>query len=230
MTADSLHTPARRVGPARPTGDPLVHFLPVAGACYVLAWVLGLLLGPSAPSPTAPAADVRALYVDHAGGVVLQSLLVHGVAGVALVLLALGFARALSSWPSEAGWIRITGLAAALVSLVQVGLALTAVAVADGASASTSKALFSTVNYADTVKLILLASFAVTVTWAATRSGALPGWIRVLGHLLAPLLVVGGLAFVIDNSALYLVLVVSLFVLLAWAAAASWVIGRRRPA
>ena len=70
----------------------------------------------------------------------------------------------------------------------------------------------------------------MTVTWAATRSGALPGWIRVLGHLLAPLLVVGGLAFVIDNSALYLVLVVSLFVLLAWAAAASWVIGRRRPA
>ena len=67
--------------------EPLVRFLPVTGAVYVLAWVLGLLLGPSAPAPTAPAADIRAFYVDHAGGVVLLSLLVHGVAGIALALL-----------------------------------------------------------------------------------------------------------------------------------------------
>jgi hypothetical protein len=207
MTADSLSATAPGPRRSRVPADALARLLPIAGTVYVLAWVLGLVLGPTAPSPTAPATDIQAFYVEQAGGVVLQSLLVHGVAGIALVLLALGFARALPTWPAEARWIRITGLAAA---------------------ASTSKALFSAVNYADTVKLILLASFAITVTWAGTRAGALPTWVRGLGYLLVPLLILGGLAFVIDSSALYMILVVSLFALLAWAAAASWTIGHRR--
>jgi hypothetical protein len=226
MTADSVRTPAQSPGTPGAPADPLVRSLPVAGGVYVLAWALGLLLGPSAPGPTASATEIQAFYVDQPGGVVLQSLLVHGLAGIALVGLALGFARALPSWPLEARWIRGTGLAAALVSFLQVALALTAVAIADSAAASTSKALFSAVDYADTVKLILLASFAVTVTWAGTRAGALPTWVRGLGYLLVPLLILGGLAFVIDSSALYMILVVSLFALLAWAAATSWTLGR----
>jgi hypothetical protein len=228
MTADSLSATAPGPRRSRVPADALARLLPIAGTVYVLAWVLGLVLGPTAPSPTAPATDIQAFYVEQAGGVVLQSLLVHGVAGIALVLLALGFARALPTWPPEARWIRITGLAAAAVSFVQVGLALIAVAVAGSAAASTSKALFSAVNYADTVKLILLASFAITVTWAGTRAGALPAWVRGLGYVLVPLLILGGLAFVIDSPVLYAILVISLFALLAWAATASWLIGRRR--
>ena len=46
--------------------------------------------------------------------------------------------------------------------------------------------------------------------------------------MLVPLLIVGGLAFVIDSVALYLVLEISLVVLLFWAAAASWVVGHHR--
>jgi hypothetical protein len=228
MTANFLRTPAPSSGaPATPAG-PLVRFLPAAGGVYVLAWVLGLLLGPSAPAPTAQAVDIRAFYVVHAGGVVLQSLLVHGLAGIALALLALGFVRALPVQPAEARWIRTTGLVAAGVSFAQVVLALIAVAVAGGAAASTSRVLFSAINYADTVKLILLASFAITVTCAGTRAGALPAWVRGLGYVLVPLLVLGGLAFVIDSSVLYAILVVSLFALLTWVAATSSVIGRRR--
>ncbi|SFU06809.1 Phage integrase family protein [Geodermatophilus amargosae] len=41
-------------------------------------------------------------------------------------------------------------------------------------------------------KLILLAPFPVTVTWAAMRAGVMPGWVRALGYLLVPLLIVGG--------------------------------------
>jgi hypothetical protein len=226
MTADSTRTTSTPRSPGA-SADPLIRLLPVAGSVYVLAWVLGLVLGPAAPDPGARAADIQAFYADHGAPVVVQSLLVHGVAGIALALLAFGFARALSTWPPEARWIRLTGLSAAATSLLQVLLALTAVAVADTAAASTTKALFSAVNYADTVKLLLIASFAVTVTWAATRAGVLPAWVRVLGRLLAPLLVLGGLAFVIDNAVLYLILEVSLVVLLLWTASASWVIGRR---
>jgi len=228
MSADSIRTTAPALRRSGTRTDAVVRLLPLAGTVYVVAWVLGLVLGPSAPGPTAPAADIQAFYVDRPGLIVLQSLLVHGLAGIALVLLALGFARALPTWPAEARWIRITGLAAAAVSFVQVGLALSAVAVAGSAAAATSKALFSAVNYADTVKLILLASFAITVTWAGTRAGLLPAWVRGLGYLLVPLLVLGGLAFVIDSPVLYAILVISLFALLAWAATASWLIGRRR--
>jgi hypothetical protein len=120
MTADSVRTPTSSYGASAAPAEPLVRFLPVAGGSYVAAWVLGLALGPSAPAPTAPAADIQAFYIENAGGVVLQSLLVHGLAGIALVLLALGFARALPAWPAETRWIRVTGLAAAAVSFVQV--------------------------------------------------------------------------------------------------------------
>jgi hypothetical protein len=48
------------------------------------------------------------------------------------------------------------------------------------------------------------------ITWLATR-----------GRALVPLLVIGGLAFVIDSAALSAVLAVSLFVLLLWVAAVS---------
>src|SRR3954447_8829630 len=230
MTTDAI----RPSNPLKPrSGSPAnaVHrLLPVAGTTYVLAWILGLLLGPKAPAQTASANEIQAFYVEHPGGIVLQSLLVHGVAGIALAAMALGFARALPAWPAEALWIRISGLAAAAVSLLQVALALIAVGTAHSVAPATSKALFSAINYADTVKLILLASFAITITWAGTRAAALPTWVRGLGYLLVPLLVLGGLAFVIDSSVLYMILVVSLFALLAWAAAASWVIGRRRTA
>lgn len=176
-----------------------------------------------------PAVDIQAYYVGHTGGIVVQSLLVHGLAGIALAVLALGFARVLSAEGPSARWVRGTGLAAALVSLLQVVLALIACSVADTAPPSTSAALFTAVNDADTAKLLLLASFAATVTYAGARAGVVPGWLRVLGYLLVPLLVLGGLAFLVDSRVLYLLLEISLVVLLLWAASASWVIARRSP-
>src|SRR3954464_4760592 len=223
MTTESLRTTTvRRYAGGR--ADALVRFLPVAGAVYVVSWVLGLLVGPSAPSVGAPAGEIRDFYVGHTGGIVVQSLLVHGLAGIALAVLALGFARALSAEGPSARWVRGTGLAAALVSLLQVVLALIACSVAETAPPSTSAALFTAVNDADTAKLLLLASFAATMTYAGARAGVVPGWLRMLGYLLVPLLVLGGLAFLVDSRVLYLLLEISLVVLLVWAASASWVI------
>src|SRR3954469_22973485 len=229
MTAESLRTTTSvRRGRGGRAGA-LDRLLPVAGAVYVSSWLLGLSLGPSAPGPRAPAVDIQAYYVGHTGGIVVQSLLVHGLAGIALAVLALGFARALSAEGPSARWVRGTGLAAALVSLLQVVLALIACSVAETAPPSTSAALFMAVNDADTAKLLLLASFAATVTYAGARAGVVPGWLRVLGHLLVPLLVLGGLAFLVDSRVLYLLLEISLVVLLVRAASANWVIARRSP-
>jgi hypothetical protein len=63
---------------------------------------------------------------------------------------------------------------------------------------------------------------------SAPRAGALAAWMRALGYLLAPRLVLGGLAFVLNGPVLYLILVVSLFVLLTWVGSASWMYGRGR--
>ncbi|MGN6752786.1 MAG: hypothetical protein ACTHJJ_09550, partial [Intrasporangium sp.] len=61
-----------------------------AGVLYVAAWIAGLLVGPTAPAGTASDMSVHSFYVEHAGAALVQSLLVHGVAGLALALLALG--------------------------------------------------------------------------------------------------------------------------------------------
>jgi hypothetical protein len=229
MTAQPLSPTAssRRTAAGGTSGDPFVRVLPGAGAAYVLSWSAGLVVAPAAPSPDAPAAEVHAYYVGHADAVLVQSLLVHGLAGVCLGVMAVGMARAFQRDVPLAGWVRGTGLAAALVSFVQVALAIIACTDPGGLRASTSAALFTSINYADTLKLVLLASFAATVTYAGSRSGVFPGWLRFLGRALPPLLVVGGLAFVVTNPVLYGALEVSLVVLLVWAAAASWVVGRR---
>ena len=219
---------SRTAGGAR--HDVLVRLLPWAGALYVSSWVTGLLVAPAAPPPDAPAAEIHDYYVGHAGAVLVQSSLVHGLAGVGLVAMSVGMARAFARDVLLAGWVRGTGLAAALVSFVQVGLAVVASADPAGMRSATSAALFDAINDADVLKLLLLASFAATVTYAGTRRGQFPGWLRLLGRALPPLLVVGGLAFAVTNPVLYGVLEVSLVALLAWAASSSWVVGRRVPA
>ena len=231
MTAQPLSSPTstRRTAAGGTSRDPVVRLLPWAGATYVLSWAAGLVVAPAAPSPDAPDAEIHAYYVGHAGAVLVQSLLVHGLAGIALVAMAVGMARAFRRDVLFAGWMRGTGLAAALVSFVQVALAVVACSDPGSLRASTSAALFTSINYADILKLLLLASFAATVTYAGSRTGVFPGWLRFLGRALPPLLVVGGLAFAVTNSVLYGVLEVSLVVLLVWAAGSSWVVGRRVP-
>src|SRR3954452_15705296 len=72
MTAESLRTTAPAPRSSRVPASALVRLLPMAGSLYVLAWVLGLVLGPAAPGPTASAAGIQGFYVQHADVVVLQ--------------------------------------------------------------------------------------------------------------------------------------------------------------
>jgi hypothetical protein len=194
--------------------------LPVAGAVYVLAWLAGLLVAPTTPG-TADAGAVHEFFTASADAFVRQALLVHGLAGLALVGLTLGFAVAVGR--GRAGrWIAGTGVAAAGVSLVQVGLGLTAAHDVAHASASTTTSWLQAVNIADVAKLLLLAAFAAVTTRAAGRAGRLPRWLSLLGWFLVPLLAVGGFAFLVPTPALTVVLTASLPALLAWAGAAAW--------
>jgi hypothetical protein len=121
------------------------------------------------------------------------------------------------------------GLAAAVVSLVQFGMevALNRHVTGDG-SASTTASLFHAVNIADTVKLVLLGVTIFTATRLLATVRALPGWLYLLGCALLPILVIGGLAFVVNSGALSAVLTVSLLLLLLWVAAVTVVETRRQ--
>src|SRR5215212_2059842 len=104
------------------TVTPAGRWTSVAGAAYVAGWVLGLALVPSVP------ADVHSFYVAHPALVAVQALLVHGVAGVALGILALVLPRAVGLAGRSAALVRTAGLAAAAVSLAQTALTLVALA------------------------------------------------------------------------------------------------------
>ena len=199
----------------------------VAGAVYVASWVAGLVLAPATPAATAPAEEIHRYYATEGSAILLQSSLIHGVAGLALAVLALSLPAATSASRGLSWVLRASGVGAAVVSLLQVAFAVAAVVTASTTAAGTSERLFDALNLADTVKLVLLAVFAACATVAASRAGIVGRWTRVLTAALVVALPIGGAAFVVASPVLTAVLYVSLPLLLLWAGALTWQVGRR---
>lgn len=194
-----------------------------AAGVYVAAWLLGLATAPSAPAPDASNGAIQAFYAEHGSAALVQAALVHGIAGVALAVFVVSLARRFAPDGRRTALLAAGGAAAA-ISLLQFAMEVGLNRAADAGDASTSAALFHAVNVADTVKLVLLAAAVVAATSLLTR----PRWLRVLGNVLAPALVLGGAAFVVVSDALSAVLGLSLVLLLGWVAAVAMVITRAR--
>jgi hypothetical protein len=207
------------------TVTPAGRWTSVAAAAYVAGWIAGVAIAPSGPGSDPVA--VHGYYVGHAPQIVVQALLVHGLAGVALAVLALVLPRALGGAGRLEGLLRGSGIAAATVSLVQTALTLVAVARAGSDVPGTTAALVHAVDVADTVKLLLLAVFVPVVTVAARRAGMLPRWMSGVAIALVVLLPLGGASFLVANGLLGMLLVVSLPVLLVWAGTVGLLVGRR---
>ena len=221
---------ATEVGPGsattatRPAAPAAVRWGAWAGIVYVLAWLIGLFLAPSAPDPFGSAGTINAYFSAHRPAAMIQSVFIHGLAGVAL----LGLAAALWSYLA-AGHTAVprrvmlaAGVLAAVVSFLQVAFMIGIyVHVGQHGGAEDTRTLFNAINKADTIKLILLAVFVGAASWAASRNGALPRWVAWLGAVTVVFLVAGGLAFLVKSGVLNLALDVSLPLLLLWAAAAS---------
>ncbi len=202
-----------------------------SGLVYVAAWLIGLALASAGPGAFDPAGEVHEYFVDHRSVALIQSLLIHGVAGLALIVLALALGRRFAGEAvATARTVTVVAAtAAAVVSFVQVGLMVALYAhVGGGGGADGSRSLFNAINKADTLKLVLLAVFVASASLAAARQAALPRWICWLGALLAPILVLGGLAFVFDAAVFDVALVTSLPVLLLWVGATTVTLLRRR--
>jgi hypothetical protein len=199
----------------------------VAGAVYVTAWVVGLLTAPATPSATAPDGTIHGYYLEHGPAISFQSFLIHGLAGAALLVLAWTLPSATGASGRRRRTVAALGSGAAVVSFLQVAVAVVAVTGAEHDSAATSARLLDAINVADSLKLVLLAGFAAAATTAAARAGMLPRWVRGVAAVVVVLLPLGGAAFLVPSPVLTAMLYASLPLLLVWAGTTAFLVGRR---
>jgi hypothetical protein len=220
---------SERTAPPRSLGSALLTAPAIAGIVYVAAWVAGLAIWPSNIDVAASGREVIAAEAGHATVAMIQSLLVHGVAAVALAVVVLALGRA-AGRSGESRWglaVLVFGLAAVTVSLAQLvlGLLLGGWAVPGGDSGRV-KLLFDLVDRLDGAKMLLLAATAASSAALAGRTAALPPWLGYLALLTALALVTSAAGYLVLSSALALAAAASLPLLLAWALAAGVVLGR----
>ena len=208
------------------------NWLASAGLVYVVAWVVGLLIEFNSPGPSASTADLTAYFLTHQQAHMLQSYLIDGIAGVAMLVFAASVAGVFQKFGDESVTLsRIVfgaGVAAASVSVVQAGMQQVLsnhdVLVTGDAPIRTMLVLISET---DTFKLLVLALLSGAASFLILRTRALPQWLGWLGVVLSLTLIFGGLSFVLNSPALSNVLVVSLPLLLLWVGGISVVILRR---
>jgi hypothetical protein len=180
----------------------------LAAIGYSLAWILGLMVPLPMVDLDASTQAVLGSVVGHEGAIALRSLLVHGLAAVALLTVAIALAKATGSRS-----VRVAGIVAAGLSLVQFVLELV---LAGPAGSDTITSLVEAVNRIDGVKMFALAALALAGAAAIRRTAGLPRWLGGLGVVLAVALVLSGVGYALLIPALGQAAYVSLPLLLIW--------------
>jgi hypothetical protein len=193
-----------------------------------VACLLGLVIAPSAPAIDASALAVHRFYLGHTAAAVVQSLLVHGVAGLALLLLAVDLRRVLRSRAGRSLTTAATGagVIAGVVSLIQVVCMVVLAAGIATATPERTLRLVQVIDTADAAKLLALGIFVGGASLVGRRTELLAWWLCMVGAVLAPLLPISCATFVLDQPGLYGALYISLPLLLVWVAGAGVAIGR----
>src|SRR4051812_48207696 len=117
------------VSPLRPVhrkGAVMKRLAVTSAFVYILAWIGGLVVASGGPKPDVPAATVAVYLAQHEHRAMLGHLLVDGIAGLALIAIALLVLRFVR--PSDEKMAKLAfyaGLAAALTSLAQFVLGMT---------------------------------------------------------------------------------------------------------
>jgi hypothetical protein len=195
----------------------------VAGVVFVLAWIVGLIVAGSGPDIDDGDAEILRHYLDDSGRVAAQSLLVHGLAAVALVAVIYGVrdlaARRHQSGPGNL--LFAAGFVAAVVSLLQMTLGLLAATTLDDGDLGRAGAFFDAINRLDGVKLALFCAMVGAGCVLAWR-GVLPRWLGGIGVPFIVMTILAAVGFLILNPVLAAFAAPSLGLLLAWVAGAAF--------
>ena len=205
--------------------------LRMAAAGFSLAWLIGLGVPVPAVELDAPAAAVLDAASGHEAATALRALLVHGIAAVALVTVALALARAATRAGQQriARLIRATGLAAGGLSIVQFALELIlAGPVASAHAAAAANTLMDAVNRIDGIKMLALAGLALAGVLAVRRVAFLPRWLGIVGAILTVALVVSGAGYGLLAPELAPAAFISLPLLLVWITGTGLALARAR--
>ena len=186
---------------------------------FVMAWVVGLVIGGPDLGPEASPWDVGQRFSDQ-HRVIASSVVVHGVAGVLLVLLGL----ALGSGRTRRTTVVLASIAAVL-SIDQlageIGLAL------DPHRAG-AVALWEMLSRVDGAKMLVLAALVASVWRGSVRR--VPGF-SVVSCLAVVALVLSGVGYLTLTAGLMAAAAASLPLLLLWSlTATSATVGEQRSA
>jgi hypothetical protein len=208
------------------------NWLAIAGFIFVAAWLIGLAIEFDSPGPNASAQIIQDYYLAHQSTHRIQTYLIDGIAGIALIAFASALQTAIQKkGMGETGFSGMVfgfGVAAGCISLFQAACGETlANPVFLAGNADSVNGIFVLLNQADTFKMLAMALMIGTTSTVTLREQSLPRWLAGVGVLLSLSLIFGGLSFVLSSPMLYTVLFVGLPLLLIWVAGASIVLLRQ---
>ena len=207
--------------PTSPDRHPVVL---AAALAYPVTWLAGLGLG-GGPSLDARPEAIGLHYASAGSRAALQSVLVHGVAALALAVVGLAVVRLAGGTGRRAG--RVAGVAvgvAVATSITQLGLGV--LASRSGGDVELASELFGALNRLDAPKMVALA-VVVGVGVLLARRGALPGWLAPVGAALVVALLVSAMGYAALATGPAAAAVVGLPLLLVWVGGAGVAAARR---
>ncbi|MBV8984653.1 MAG: hypothetical protein JO248_09465 [Acidimicrobiia bacterium] len=194
-----------------------------AGGLFVVALVAGALVAPAAPAPLSSRMRVHEYFVAHHEAAFNQSLLMHGVAGVALAALVVALWRMFSglAWAGVARrCLAVAGSVAVAASFFQLWVVLRIEHhIEHEIGVRRTDALFDALNRACAVKLIALAVAVGAATWLLSKSPAVRRSMAWVGYVAAPVLALAAVGLVVKGPAQRTLLWLWVPMVIAWVAA-----------
>ena len=192
----------------------------IAGLTYVGAWVVGLTAFGVGPASNASDTEIARYFAEHRALSTVQSLLIHGLAAIAL----LGVLVAVQRVGRSTRIAYRAGLTAIGLSLLQCVLDMYRSVASTG---STTATLVHTIDRIDGFKMLALAVMIAASVNIFRSTRMIGKKMTITGNVAVPALVVSGIAYATATTALLVSAELSLVLLLVWVGYTGVAAGRR---
>ena len=164
----------------------------VAGAGFALSWVAGLSIPAPNPALGASGTAILAAYAGHEGAAALSFALTEGLPAVGIAVITMALARAVGGTRGRV--LRVAGLTAAVLSLVEFVLGMVLARAQDAGSAHL---LWAAIDRIDGVKMLAFAVLGAAAWFKGTAVTSKDRWLRYTGAALAVTMTGSGLVYLL---------------------------------